>query len=104
MPFKLHFEWKIERKDGPNQGLFFQHQATFFDFQKGQGRPPHPLPIFTPVSVAEYASISFKMLKWTVLTMPKLWICMIILHVLQAFEDALGSKQAMFLNMARLCI
>ena len=26
---------------------------------------------------------------------------MIILHVRQAFEDALGSKQAMLLNMAR---
>ena len=31
-----------------------------------------------------------------------LWICMIILHVRQAFEDTSGSKYARVLNMARL--
>ena len=34
--------------------------------------------------------------------MPGLWICTIILHVRQAFEDASGSKQARVLHMARL--
>ena len=34
--------------------------------------------------------------------MPGLWICMIIWHGWQAFEDALGSKSARVLNMARL--
>ena len=34
--------------------------------------------------------------------MPGLWICMIIWHGWQAFVDALGSKSARVLNMARL--
>ena len=34
--------------------------------------------------------------------MPGLWICLIILHLRQAFEDALSSKCARVLNMAWL--
>ena len=34
--------------------------------------------------------------------MSELWICLIILHVLQDFENALGSKCARVLNMAWL--
>ena len=44
------------------------------------------------------------MLKWTVLTMPELWICLIILHFRQAFEFASGSKYARVLNIARMYI
>ena len=40
---KLHFEWKIQAKDGHNQSLFFQIRALFSIFQKGQVRPP-PFP------------------------------------------------------------
>ena len=39
---KLHFEWKIQPKDGHNYRLFSQNQGTFFDFQKGQGLSPSP--------------------------------------------------------------
>ena len=34
------FEWKIWPSDRHNQSLSFQHQDTFFNFQKLQERPP----------------------------------------------------------------
>ena len=34
--------------------------------------------------------------------MPGLWICLVILHVWQAFEDATGSKYGRVLTMAQL--
>ena len=34
--------------------------------------------------------------------MSGLWICLVILHVQQAFEDASGSKYTRILNKARL--
>ena len=34
--------------------------------------------------------------------MPGLWICLIILHVGQVFEDPLSSTYTRFLNMAQL--
>ena len=39
---------------------FFKKSGHFFEFQKGQRRPP---PSCAPVSVAEYASISLNMSK-----------------------------------------
>ena len=42
------------------------------------------------------------MLEKTLLTMLGLWICLIILHVREDFEDASGSKWAAVLNMGRL--
>ena len=42
------------------------------------------------------------MLEKTVLTILDFSICMTILHIRQDFEDALGSKCAMVLNMAWL--
>ena len=45
-------------------GSFFPKSGHFFDFQKGQGRPPFPPPSCAPVSVAEYASISLNMPKY----------------------------------------
>ena len=45
---KLHFEWNIQ-KDGRNQGLFFQNQGTFYDFQKRAGEAS---PTFPPRSCA----------------------------------------------------
>ena len=38
--------------------------------------------------------IFLKIVELTVLTMPGLWICLIILHVRQAFENVSGSKGA----------
>ena len=70
-------------------GSFFI-KITFFDFQKRAGRAS-PLPSCMPVSVAEYVSISLNIpeypwkLSKPVLTMPGLWICVIILHVWQTF-------------------
>ena len=51
-----------------------------------------------PVSVDEYASVSLNMTKYpwkclhNVLTMPGLWICLVIILIQLGFEDALGSK------------
>ena len=53
------------------KAYFSKNQATFFYFQIGQGRH-FPLPIFAPMSVVEYASISLKMYKLTVLSVPGL--------------------------------
>ena len=36
--------------------------------------------------------------------MPWFGLCMIMLHVLQVFEDTSGSKESRVLNMARLYI
>ena len=36
---KLHFEWKIQPKDGHNQDLFSKIRALYAIFKKGQGRP-----------------------------------------------------------------
>ena len=64
-------------------------------------------PNCTPVIVDEYASISLNISEYPckclnkLLTMPRLWICMIILHIWQAFKDASGSKYLRVLNMAR---
>ena len=55
--------------------------------------------------MAEYASYPWtclNILEYTVLTLPGLCICLIILHAGQAFEETLGSKLARVLNMARL--
>ena len=52
-----------------------------------------------------YAWISLNVLEMlgeTILTMLWLWICLIILHVQQAFEDTLGSKCARVQNIAQL--
>ena len=51
-------------KDGHNQGLSFENQDTFFDFQKGQGRPPLPPPSYALVGVAEYAPVSLNISKY----------------------------------------
>ena len=83
---------------------FFPKLGHFFRFSK-KGRGGHPLPpSFVNVSVAEYASISLNILENASIncSMPGLWICLIILHVRQAFEDASGSKYARILNMAHL--
>ena len=61
---KLNFERRIQPKDGLIQGLFSQYQGTFFDFQKKSrgGLPLLTSPSCTPMSVAEYASISLNIL------------------------------------------
>ena len=76
----------------------------FFWLSKRAGEPPLPPPCpfslplsCAPVSVAEYASISLNMPKYPWKCLNKLfyaraWICLIIWHVCQAFEDASGSK------------
>ena len=70
-------------------GPFFGH---FFQFQKmGKGGLPTTPP--TCASVAEYASISLNIPEYPWKCLSKLfWLCLIIIHVQQAFEDALGSK------------
>ena len=46
---KLHFEQKIQPKDGHNQDLLFQNQCTFSIFKKGQVRSsPFPPPSCVP--------------------------------------------------------
>ena len=84
-----------------NEGLFSEIRALFSISKKGQGRPS-PLP---PNCPPEYPWISLNILEntWiTVLPMPGLSICLITLHVWQAFENASGSKCARVLNMPQL--
>ena len=90
---------------------FSQNYTTFFYFQK-KGRWGHlyfpPPPNCTPASAAEYASISLNIPKylWKCLKNSPDYAtamrCLIILHVQQDFEDALGSKCGKVLNMAPL--
>ena len=72
-------------------GPFFSEIRTFLKiFKKGHGGPSPFLlfPSWTPVNMDEYALLSLNIAKY--LTMPGLWICLIILHVWQGFEDASG--------------
>ena len=84
---------------------FVSKIRTLFWFQKEQGRPP----LFPPVvrlwvlwiwlNMYQYpwASLNtLKMLERTILIILGLWICMIILHIRQAFED--DSKTQEVLN------
>ena len=85
---------------------FLPKSGHFFPFSKRVDEASSLL-LVVHVSVTEYEFpeylwISLKMLEHTVLTMPWLWICMIILHVQQDFEDDSGSKYARILNMAEL--
>ena len=62
-------------------------------------------PALVWLNTHHYAWISLdilEMLGKTVLTILWLWICQIILHVQQAFEDTLGSKCARAQNIAWL--
>ena len=87
---------------------FLSKIRTLFWFSK-KGRETSPLPsTCVLVSVAEFVSISMNMPKYPWKCLNKLfWIyhgseyAMIILHVIQAFEDASGSKKARVLNIAR---
>ena len=88
---------------------FFPKSGHFFWFlQKRQWRfPPSPLLRASEcdwicINIPEYPQISLKLLEQPVLTMSGLWICLIILHVSQAFEDAQGLKYVRFFNMALL--
>ena len=84
-------------------GPFFSKIRAFFSTYK----LPCP-PSCMPVSVDEYTSVSLNIPKYpwkclqNVLTMPGLWICLVTLHIRQAFEDASGSTCVRVLNMARL--
>ena len=92
----------------------FCPKSEHFRFSKRAGKDTL-LPLScTSVSMAEYASIFMNMNKYPwkclnkLLTMPELWIHLIIWHVRQTFEDASGCKWAVVLNMAwllmqRLC-
>ena len=71
-----------------------------FRFSK-KGRRGLP-PSCVPASMAEYALPSLNTPKYPWKCLHKLfWLCLIILHVPQAFEDYTGSKCARVLNMAR---
>ena len=92
-------------------GTFYPQPEPFFRFQKkGRGDwPPFPLVRrLTLVSVDEYASIFLNIPKYppkclhNFLTVPRLWICPVILHVRQVFENASDSKCVRVLNMTRL--
>ena len=87
-------------------GSFFSKiNAFFFQFSKKSrgGLPASPLlaRMWVWINMYQYPQISLKCLH-NVLTMSGLQICLVILHVRQAFEDASGSKCVWVLNMTRL--
>ena len=61
---KTTFSMKNLPQRWTQPGPFLQNQGTFFDFQKGLGRPPLFPPGSAPVSVAEYAPISLNISKY----------------------------------------
>ena len=81
--------------------VFFPKIRAFFSiFKKGQGRP---------LSVNEYAPISLNIPKYPWILVQcsyqaRLWICLVILNVQQALEDAFVSKCIRVLNMAQFYI
>ena len=84
---------------------FFSKSGHFFDFKKSRGGPPlippvaHLWVLWMWLNMYQYpwASLNtLKMLEQTVLIILGLWICMIILHIWQAFED--DSKTQEVLN------
>ena len=83
---------KNTRIRGPTGKHFQDFSIKYLPFsnvQKGQKKPP-----LSPLSpnIPEYALTAILGNAWIKCSMPGLWICMIILHVRQAFENALGSR------------
>ena len=82
--------------------FFLQNWNTFFDFQKGQGRPP-PTPPSKPVSFAEYASIYLNIPKYPWKWLNKLfWLCQGSEYAWSSFMFNRLLKMPWVLNMARL--
>ena len=85
---QLNFELKIQPKDGHTRRLFSQKLETFFYFWKKldgrRGLSSFPLAGclwgWMNMDILRYPWISLNILE-NVLTMPGLWICMVILHL-----------------------
>ena len=84
---------------------------SIFKKKKEKVRPPHsPLVacLWMWLSMHQHPwislNISLKVLEQNVLTLPGLWICLITLHVRQAFEDGSGSKMCQSSDMAWLYV
>ena len=89
--------------------FFFQNQIVFFNFQKRAGKAYHPrllvARMWVWMNMHQYIWISLNVLEMLACYSdyaPALWVCLVILHVWQAFEDALGSECVRSLNMTRL--
>ena len=84
--------------------FFLQNWGTFFDFQKGQGRPP-PTPPSKPVSFAEYASIYLNIPKYPWKWLNKLfWLCQGSEYAWSSFMFNRLLKMPWVLNMSGLWI
>ena len=70
----------------------FPKPGHFFRFSKGQGRSPLCYPLLAHLwlwlNSHRYPLICLNIFEKTVLPMPWLWICMIILHFQQFFKAA----------------
>ena len=67
---------KLNAKIDTIRGFLFKIRTLFLIFKKGQGRSPPFPPSCTPVSVAEYASVSLNMHKYPWKSLNKLfWLC-----------------------------
>ena len=100
---------KFNSKNGHQQGLFSKIRALSSIFKKWQGRPPPP-----PVVAHLWVWLNIHQYPWISLNIPEnawincpvmlgLWICLIILRVPRAFENAWCSKYSRVLNMGYIC-
>ena len=53
----LYFKWEIRPTDGHSQGIFYQNQVTFFDFQEWAANVSTPT--LLKVSVGSYPCYLF---------------------------------------------
>ena len=79
---------------------FYPKSGLFFDFQKKTGENSSTYPLVSHLWVwlnwHQYPLTSLKYLwnAWINCSMPGPWICLILLHIRQTFEDVAGSEVA----------